>query len=421
MTSAYEGQRHDLFDFPEVEGLEEFGLVPPVPDGFEAADASTAPATASDSVTAPVPAPTAAAAPATEPPSAPQPAPEAEDDDAFVMAPARPNPTVPADVTDLDEDLFQFNEIFSLEEDPYFNGTLSLDGTPTNPVFLDDSSAADTTQATVEDPALDPAVDTAPVQPEVRPAQQATDSDALPTVESTPSAAAPAPQPKQQATSEPTLPESIAPAAQPAAPLMAETSGTPGASAATIPALPPAGGTRATLDRGPRILLPEDVPYSATGERQRTVWALIACFLLVNTGIFVLAHQASSNFQNTMSAATGLLAEALTRQNDAPTHAAAPVAVTYVEHTVDPQPTERDAAEPRVDPSGYGSPHEFAVANAKALMTEGRFEDARRQLNYVLANKARVPLAPSLREEIDYLIPLTYYEQGNATAPEDDR
>ena len=34
MSRSYEGERHDLFDFPEVEGLEEFGLVPPVPEEF---------------------------------------------------------------------------------------------------------------------------------------------------------------------------------------------------------------------------------------------------------------------------------------------------------------------------------------------------------------------------------------------------
>ncbi len=61
------------------------------------------------------------------------------------------------------------------------------------------------------------------------------------------------------------------------------------------------------------------------------------------------------------------------------------------------------------------------MGNAKALLSEGRFEDARRLLNHVLANQARVPMAPSLREEIDYLIPLTYYEQGRSIALEEDQ
>ena len=60
----------------------------------------------------------------------------------------------------------------------------------------------------------------------------------------------------------------------------------------------------ATLDRGPRLLLPEDVPYSNRVEAQRYVWALVACFLLINTGIFFLAHQASSNFQTSITQAT---------------------------------------------------------------------------------------------------------------------
>ena len=181
-------------------------------------------------------------------------------------------------------------------------------------------------------------------------------------------------------------------------------------------------------DRGPRILLPEDVPYSPAGDHGKLMWALIACFLMVNTGIFMLAHQASTNVNTSISEATGLLAQALAQRGEAPTYGSAPpILAPDVTHTVEtndpaeagdkPEPLPVPV-EPWIDPRNYEGTHEFAVGRAKALLAEGRFEDARRLLNHVLANQDRVPLAPSLREEIDYLIPLTYYEQGRSIAPE---
>ncbi|MEL6907041.1 MAG: hypothetical protein AAFP22_16650, partial [Planctomycetota bacterium] len=122
MTQPYEGDPTDLFDFPEVPGMEEFGLVPPTRKdvdltGYEPTAADTAPK------------PPKPAAPAEEP------APVQE---------ARANPDVPEGVTDLDEDLFAFDEIFSLDDDPYYNGTLTAEGMPANDVFIpDDASAAD--------------------------------------------------------------------------------------------------------------------------------------------------------------------------------------------------------------------------------------------------------------------------------------
>ena len=84
--------------------------------------------------------------------------------------------------------------------------------------------------------------------------------------------------------------------------------------------------TTADRDRGPRLLLPEDVPYSLAGNNSRLIAALIACFLMVNTGIFFLAHQASSNVNESLSQATGLIADAISLrgQGEAPLHAAQP-------------------------------------------------------------------------------------------------
>ena len=147
---------------------------------------------------------------------------------------------------------------------------------------------------------------------------------------------------------------------------------------------------------------------------------------MVNTGIFFLAHQASSNVNESLSQATSLIADAIaTRgQGEATLRGAQPPQFgPDVTHQVESlQPVLDDAAEKEtwIDPRDYKNPHEFAVGNAKKMMEEGRFEEARRLLYWVLANQQRAPLTPSMRAEIDYLIPLTYYQQGRATGLEQE-
>ena len=214
-------------------------------------------------------------------------------------------------------------------------------------------------------------------------------------------------------------------------------------------------------DRGPRITLPEDMPGASSWERNRSLLALVGCFLLINTGIFFLAQQASDRFNQTISEATGLMAQVLLDQQSQDAQAAAPAnAEPSVEHVIEPDPTQSgpnqsgpnqaDPAqsgpgepnpgeltqqgpkrldpkalaavkEPAVDPLEYDNTHQLGVARAKALLDQGKPEEARMLLNFVLANRDRVPMPNSLREEIDYLIPFTYFEQGSLIAPEEAR
>ena len=72
-----------------------------------------------------------------------------------------------------------------------------------------------------------------------------------------------------------------------------------------------------------------------------------------------------------------------------------------------------------LDASDYTNTHEFGVEAARKLIQLGEYAEARRTLFMVLANQDRgTPMAPSLREDIDYLIALTYYDQGRSIAPE---
>ena len=383
---------HDLFDFPEVDGMEEFGLVPPAP-ASGAAKPAAAPASSS-----PAAAPSAPVA---------EPAPAAQEQASASIAQARPNPLTPGGVEDLDEDLFHFDELFSLDDDPYHNGTLGTDGQPLDAGFMDPAPVDTAPVAQAPEPQMAPApiAAPAPVAQPVTPAPQAV----------------PQPQPQPQAQAQPQQPAPAAPLPSSFSPLPDD--GAQGASQG-----------HALRDRGPRILLPEDVPYSIGGENQRMLWALIACFLVLCTGMFYATYQSSKAFQATLLANTDRLTDAIDRnQGSAPAQASAAIAPTSASIPVDPSLTysidlpgslprgadlpKRSQSDRWIDPRNYANTHEFAVGNAKALLSNGRFEEARRLLNHVLANQARIPLSPVLREEIDYLIPLTYFEHGNATAP----
>lgn len=407
MSDPYQSPLNDLFNFPEVEGLEEFGLVPPVPASMRAAQADAKPMAAP-------------AAQTSGPSSSPSEASEADS----VATPAaktsaRPNPPTPEGI-DLDEDLFHFDELFSLDDDPYRNGTLNSDGLPANDLFLNPTPAA----PAVAEPAPAAAAPTPAPQAEAQPLAQAQPQAQVPpqpgaAPQSQPQAAQPS-QPQTDAYSAPL------PSAFPTHRLDGGAMAGPAAAAAGN------GNGYALRDRGPRILLPEDIPYSQASEKQRLLWILVACFLLVNTGIFYVATQASAAFQSSLQVTTDKLADAIAQDKAAPAPpspfpaTSASVGIDpAVTHTVSTQPIlpagsdlpERSQRDRWIDPRDYANTHEFAVGNAKALLAEGRFEDARRLLNHVLANQARIPLSPVLREEIDYLIPLTYFEQGNATAP----
>lgn len=415
MGQPYEGEREDLFDFPEVEGLEEFGLVPPVPEGVDltefekpqgGAPASTEPAsTATRTASSETPA-NAAPDGIAEPessgtqPVAAEPAPPSQPP--TEVHEARANPPVPEGIDDLDEDLFGFDELFVPEDE--------------------------TLQAQVQ----------AQAQAEAQPAPPA-----APDPPAEEGARAPAPAQQQDQPAPKPEPADAAGPAQRHEPGRAERTPLAGAAFDVLSADAHAGRgdiPRLARDRGPRLLLPEDVPYSLTGDQGRVIWALVACFLLVNTGIFWLAHQASSNVHTTLTEATGVIANALA-QRDRPTFGAAPAALPdAVSHTVETPPGDKSVDEPKtapepvvaapeqpespvreIDPRDFGSTHEFSVRHAEALLEDGRPEEARHLLNYVLANRDLVPLTPALHEKIDFLIPLTYDRQALMTAPEEPR
>lgn len=378
MSTADQNDGDDLFDFPEAFGVDSFGFEekPEVAPG----DIGSTPTNGSSELFG----------------------------DVLEIDPV-PNPPQPEGIGDLDYDLFDFDSASNAPASQT-SGTspfdtlsegLRADDAPDAPSSIEVGSPVfQSDPEPIADSAADSAARSAPEQPA---AEQA---------------AALATEPAEQETKE--------------------------AVAAT-------GSMSLLGDRGPRITLPEDMPGASSWERNRSLLALVGCFLLINTGIFFLAQQASDRFNQTISEATGLMAQVLLDQQSQDAQAAAPAnAEPSVEHVIEPNTTQPDPAlpnttepnsgnpaqqgpkrldpralaaveEPVVDPLEYDNTHQLGVARAKALLDQGKPEEARMLLNFVLANRDRVPMPNSLREEIDYLIPFTYFEQGSLIAPEEAR
>lgn len=154
--------------------------------------------------------------------------------------------------------------------------------------------------------------------------------------------------------------------------------------------------------------------------KSKLLWVLVGCFLLANGGIFLMTQQQNENVNRTLIAVTSTLADAVARGSQAAPQRSEAPAPREREPERDPEfgPEARPEV-PMLDASDYTNTHEFGVEAARKLIQLGEYAEARRTLFMVLANQDRgTPMAPSLREDIDYLIALTYYDQGRSIAPE---
>jgi hypothetical protein len=151
--------------------------------------------------------------------------------------------------------------------------------------------------------------------------------------------------------------------------------------------------------------------------RSKLLWVLVGCFLLANGGVFLMTQQQNQSVNQTLVAVTSTLAEAVARGS----HSAPRDAQAYR----DPVASGADpahAAAPVLDSADFSSSNELGLHNARRLIEQGAYSEARRNLFFILANQDRsTPLTPALREDIDYLIALTYYDQGRSIAVEEQQ
>ena len=148
---------------------------------------------------------------------------------------------------------------------------------------------------------------------------------------------------------------------------------------------------------------PPPIPEAPAQPKGRLVELLVIAFLLVNTGIIVLAWQASSSFQDTLSEVTRTVADTISRQ---PSSAGPPI--TYVPFPVEEESTPSNDQ----DPSELEDLQVQSVGIARRLIEEGQYMDARRRLYLLLANQDLTSLDERLVTETEYLIAETYERQA---------
>jgi hypothetical protein len=376
--AALEQLDEDLFDFPDVEGMADL-IAASRPDAAGGAPArqSTAPASGR----------TRGAVAAVDEPKAPLPAPKANAPQA-----ASRRKTPPRNADDLDEDLFGFGELHELRT-ARDNGPSELgsgDSLHEPSPSADRPRESRSPTAARKDPAA-PAPSAAP-QAAAEPAHDK------------------AKRKKGEAEPRPVAREKA----------KADTAPSPTASSATRvgePSAPPKRESAHASGVGSSPFLSFPTSIDLPPARSKLLWVLVGCFLLANCGIFLMTQQQSQSVNQTLVAVTSTLAEAVARSSNAAPREAPPYREPGASD-VDPA----RAALPMLDPADFSNSNELGLHNARRLIEQGAYAEARRNLFFILANQDRsTPLTPSLREDIDYLIALTYYDQGRSIAVEEPR
>lgn len=218
--------------------------------------------------------------------------------------------------------------------------------------------------------------------------------------------------------------ENVTPEPAPAAVAPVETPATAHATASEEPAVQPAAEPVAA-DEQPEAeqlapvdletllaALPEGTPEPA--RRGRTVEILALCFLVANTALVLFAWRAGDDFRATLDhvgdAVTSAVAEGQVR-------AASEVAAQLrAQVPATPAPTEV-----RVEVPVVPSPDLTATSLdlAREALDAGRFEEARRGLARLLANRDRAMLPEEMVLEARRLVALSYHLQGQALAREE--
>ena len=158
--------------------------------------------------------------------------------------------------------------------------------------------------------------------------------------------------------------------------------------------------------------LPEGTPEPA--RRGRTVEILALCFLVANTALVLFAWRAGDDFRATLDhvgdAVTSAVAEGQVR-------AASEVAAQLRAQV----PATPAPAEVRVEVPVVPSPDLTATSLdlAREALDAGRFEEARRGLARLLANRDRAMLPEEMVLEARRLVALSYHLQGQALAREE--
>lgn len=166
------------------------------------------------------------------------------------------------------------------------------------------------------------------------------------------------------------------------------------------------------VDQPPTPAAPRTVADLA---RDKVVMTLGAAFLVMNAALILLAWQANSSLHSTIADVTRTIADGVS-QAAPPVQAAPRAEYAPVETTGSTTPSP----EPR--PLQASTLAGDTVQLARRLMNEGRYLDARRQLNHMLANQdVLTSIDREVVAEAEFLIAETYQLQGSALLQEGSR
>ncbi len=154
------------------------------------------------------------------------------------------------------------------------------------------------------------------------------------------------------------------------------------------------------------------------GPRNRTVELLAIGFIVINTGILLLAWRAGSQFQETLLQVTQTLGNSTGGrvESSVPTRPVIDEPLVLNPATeARPVPVPVPVVEPvNQDPHDLEDLPRITLRAAEALIDQGQFESARQRVFHLLANRDRYALGDDLVTEGEILIARSTQLQGHA-------
>mgnify|MGYP003627587158 CR=1 FL=1 len=173
----------------------------------------------------------------------------------------------------------------------------------------------------------------------------------------------------------------------------------------------PVRGTTDQPARASEGFDPRTAPAAPTSEtparKSRIVEVLAICFLVVNVSMVFFAWRAGDEFRQTLAHVSGSVNEALIQ--NANTKSSAPIQPDPI---VEVMPGPFDIEVETQDPVSVPSMSRTALELARRRLENAEFEDARRGLQRLLANQDRASLEAGQVAEAELLIARSYYLEG---------
>lgn len=253
-----------------------------------------------------------------------------------------------------------------------------------------------------------------------QPLSTAEDAAALAALDDQESEAIPAPAPAQPTTPQPAAAPKASSQPTPSPKVTQTNMPRPTANAGAA-----AGSTTSELVAA-GLAAPASMDWSPEPKRGRLIEILAVCFLLLNSALILLAWRAGSDFRETLAAVTRTVTDSVAEghargqlQNPPverpPSQASLPVEPDVTNTKVDEQdlPTPSTAPKrPEQAPSDLLDMPQAALELAMERIAAGRYDEARRGLFRLLANRDRTALSDAMVVQAEMLIARAFAAQA---------